>query len=174
MYDRPSRDILFRNIEIGNGHGISVGSETSGGMRNITFQNINMKGTSRGPRIKSERGRGGTIEQIVFRDIVAQDLEMMVSFTLNYDKVPPTNKSATPILRDVTLQNYTFTSSSSSKGQKMNAGEFDGLSDSHIEDIKLIDCDFNGGDVTWDKCDFVQGGVCSGSTNSCPPCFETV
>ena len=30
----------------------SVGSETSGGMRNITFQNINMKGTSRGPRIR--------------------------------------------------------------------------------------------------------------------------
>ena len=81
MYDRPSQDILFRNIEIGSGHGISVGSETSGGMRNITFQNINMKGTSRGPRIKSQRGRGGTIEQIVFRDIVAQDLQTMVSFT---------------------------------------------------------------------------------------------
>ena len=108
------------------------------------------------------------MEQIVFRDIVAQDLQAMISFTLNYDTVAPTNKSATPILRDVTMQNCTFTSST---GKSMDAGEFDGLPESHIKNIKLIDCNFNGGDVTWDKCSFVDGGVCSGSTNSCPPCF---
>ena len=54
---------------------------------------------------------------------------------MNYKKVLPTNQSATPILRDVTLQNCTFTGSK-------DAGEFDGLLDSHIKDIKLIDCDF--------------------------------
>ena len=36
-YNRPSRDILFRNITTGGGYGISIGSEVSGGIINVTF-----------------------------------------------------------------------------------------------------------------------------------------
>ena len=53
QYNRPSKDIIFRNITIGHGHGISVGSDTSGGVSNVTFENINMEDTANGPRIKS-------------------------------------------------------------------------------------------------------------------------
>jgi len=42
LYNHPSRDIMFRNIEIGAGHGISLGSETSGSIVNVTFENIKM------------------------------------------------------------------------------------------------------------------------------------
>ncbi|MDC3321771.1 hypothetical protein OAV88_04135 [bacterium] len=110
------------------------------------------------------------MEKIVFRNIVAKDLSTMIDFTLNYNTVAPTNKSATPILRDVTVENCTFTMDDTT--EKANAGEFDGLPESPIQDIKLIDCDFNGGHVTWDKCNYVVGGVCLGTTNSCPPCFK--
>lgn len=44
-YGRPARDILFRNNVIGRGHGITVGSEMSGNVTNVTFDNITMKNT---------------------------------------------------------------------------------------------------------------------------------
>ena len=49
------RDIVFRNIDVGTGHGITIGSESSGGVYNVTFENIRMAGggnDANGPRIK--------------------------------------------------------------------------------------------------------------------------
>ena len=99
-YAHPSRDIVFRNNRIGSGHGITIGSETSGSVFNVTFENIDMTGTINGPRIKSERGRGGVVDGITFRNIMAHDVRTMVSVTLNYHAgLAPTNKTATPVLR---------------------------------------------------------------------------
>ena len=120
-YGRPSRDILFRNLTIGSGHGISVGSETSGSVFNVTFDNIRMEGTDRGPRVKSERGRGGLVDGLVYRNIAAKDVGTAFSFTLNYaSHLPKTNASATPRLRNILLENVTFDSAGS-------AGEINGL-----------------------------------------------
>lgn len=41
-YHRPSRDIIFRNITTGGGYGVTIGSETSGDVINVTFENINV------------------------------------------------------------------------------------------------------------------------------------
>ena len=41
-YHRPSRDIVFRNITTGGGYGLTIGSETSGDVINVTFENINV------------------------------------------------------------------------------------------------------------------------------------
>ena len=62
------------------------------------------------------------------------------------------------------LENVTFVGGG-------HAGLFDGLPESHIENVTLRDCDFSGGKTAWSKCDYVDGGVCEGSTNACPPCF---
>lgn len=105
-YGRPSKDIVFRNITVGTGHGISVGSEMSGGVQNVTFEDIVMSETKAGPRIKSQRGRGGVIDGIVYRNIVASNVHTMVEFTLNYHSgLAPTNATATPVLRNVLLEN---------------------------------------------------------------------
>ena len=42
--DRPSENVLFENVEVRNGHGLTIGSEASGGMRNITFSGIFLNG----------------------------------------------------------------------------------------------------------------------------------
>ena len=124
---RPSRDIVFRNIVIGSGHGISVGSETAGGAQNITFVNITMTGTERGPRIKSERGRGGVVDGVKFINITARNLDTMISVTQNYQSgIPPTNTSATPILRNVLFDNVRFLYDDEVNEKARNAGSFDG------------------------------------------------
>ena len=73
-FGRPSANILFADNVVGTGHGISIGSETSGSVTNVTFERIRLNGTSAGPRIKTQRGRGGVISDVVYRDIVGTSL----------------------------------------------------------------------------------------------------
>ena len=58
QYARPAKDIMFRRNTIGTGHGITIGSEMSGGVRNVTFEDVTSTGES-GIRISSQPGRGG-------------------------------------------------------------------------------------------------------------------
>ena len=169
-YAHPSRDIIFRNIRVGTGHGITIGSESSGGVYNVTFENIDMTGTSSGPRIKSQRGRGGVVDGITYRNVTARNLGEMVQLTLNYHKgLSPTNKTATPVLRNVLIEDCKFTAS---KSDLPNAGVMDGLPESHIQNVTLRNVDLNGGKAKWQTCQYVDNGVCEGSTNACPPCFK--
>lgn len=95
-YGRPSENIIFRRNTIGTGHGITIGSEMSGSVRNVTFEDITMEKTGTGIRMKSERGRGGIVEDIVYRRILMKEIEgQCVQVTLNYAKgLKPTNKTA--------------------------------------------------------------------------------
>ena len=79
----PSRNVLFERIEVRNGHGLTLGSEASGGMINITYRDIfiNSMGGPQAPgkrkrpgavgsiHFKSGRGRGGHWENITYENI---------------------------------------------------------------------------------------------------------
>ena len=86
LYDKPSRDIIYRDNVIETGHGLSIGSETSGSIYNVTFENIHLKSTDRGPRIKSCRGRGGIVQDIVYRNITGENVGTSISIDLDYSK----------------------------------------------------------------------------------------
>lgn len=106
-YGRPSRDILFRNNVIGRGHGITVGSETSGSVFNVTFDNITMAQTGTGIRMKTQRGRGGVVSGITYRNIDMHEIQgQCVQITLNYHAgLLKTNKTGTPVFKDILLEN---------------------------------------------------------------------
>lgn len=62
---RPTENVLVRNCVVYHGHGgFVVGSEMSGGVRNIRVQDCTFIGTDVGLRFKSTRGRGGVVENI--------------------------------------------------------------------------------------------------------------
>ena len=70
----------------------------SGGVSEVLFQNISGTGGVCGPRIKSERGRGGTVANVTYRNIrLARMSSLALQVTDNYQPgLPPTNASATP------------------------------------------------------------------------------
>jgi polygalacturonase len=81
---RPSGNIVVRHITSVGGHGgAAIGSELSGGARNILFHNIYFKDTVAALRIKSKIGRGGVIEDIWFRDIIVTGLRDKPAFWLD-------------------------------------------------------------------------------------------
>ncbi|MBP9031180.1 MAG: glycoside hydrolase family 28 protein [Dysgonomonadaceae bacterium] len=67
---RPTENVIVDNCKVFQGHGgFVVGSEMSGGVRNISVSNCQFLGTDVGLRFKSRRGRGGIVENIYISDI---------------------------------------------------------------------------------------------------------
>lgn len=73
--NRPTVNVIIDNCRVFQGHGgFVVGSEMSGGVRNISVANCQFLGTDVGLRFKSRRGRGGVVENIYIRDINMFDI----------------------------------------------------------------------------------------------------
>ncbi|MDR2917164.1 MAG: glycoside hydrolase family 28 protein [Tannerella sp.] len=72
---RPCENVIVDNCTVFKGHGgFVVGSEMSGGVRNISVSNCQFLGTDVGLRFKSRRGRGGIVENIYISDISMFDI----------------------------------------------------------------------------------------------------
>ncbi|MCM1063975.1 MAG: glycoside hydrolase family 28 protein [Eubacterium sp.] len=77
-YHTPSSRITIRNCLMEYGHGgVTLGSENSGGIRDVLVTNCIFRRTDRGLRIKSQRGRGSlaVIRDITFRNIRMEDVK---------------------------------------------------------------------------------------------------
>ncbi len=77
-YHTPSSHITIRNCLMEYGHGgVTLGSENSGGIQDVSVTNCIFRQTDRGLRIKSQRGRGNlaVIRNIAFRNIRMDDVK---------------------------------------------------------------------------------------------------
>lgn len=138
----PCENITVTNCTMVHGHGgVVIGSEMSGGVRNVTISNCVFEGTDRGIRIKSRRGRGGVVEDIRVNNIVMKDVLCPFVMHLFYfcgkngkekyvwDKNPyPVNES-TPVFRRIHLSNIT------ARNINAAAGYIYGLPEMPIEEI---------------------------------------
>ncbi|GAB3689071.1 glycoside hydrolase family 28 protein [Spirosoma flavus] len=112
----PTENGVIRNNTVYNGHGgFVVGSEMSGGARNIFVYNCTFMGTDKGLRFKSVRGRGGVVEHIYAKDIFMKDIaQEAIFFDMYYfvkfatdgerDMRPVVNEG-TPIFRNMQFEN---------------------------------------------------------------------
>ncbi|MDD4993525.1 MAG: glycosyl hydrolase family 28 protein [Paludibacter sp.] len=62
-------NVLIKDCTYGNGHGVSIGSPTMGGVSNFTVENCTFTNTDCGIRIKSDRDRGGVLQNITYRNL---------------------------------------------------------------------------------------------------------
>lgn len=118
-----------------HGHGLSIGSETVGGVKNVVVKNCTFEETDNGIRIKSDRKRGGTVENFVCEDITMKNVRGAITLTSYYPRIPANDEAqpvtdTTPKYRNITIRNLTATSSKS-------AGVIVGLPESHIENVVL-------------------------------------
>ena len=91
----PAENILIEDCHFDYGHGgVAMGSEVSGGIRNVTVRRCNMTGENWNPiRFKSQPSRGGFVENILFEDIhISQArniLEVNMIWRMKGDVKPP-------------------------------------------------------------------------------------
>jgi len=110
--NRPTENVVITNCTFAHAHGaVVLGSETSGGIRNVAASNIVSKGTDRGIRIKSGRGRGGLLENIRFDNWIIENPRMVaIEVTNYYTRVPDEPVSErTPVFRDFAIGNVSVT-----------------------------------------------------------------
>ena len=86
-----SENVVIADSTVFRAHGgFVIGSETSGGMRNVMVRNLTLVETDIGLRFKSARGRGGVVERIYVRDVAMKDIATgAVVFQTSYGGAAP-------------------------------------------------------------------------------------
>ena len=138
-----SEDITVTDCVFLHGHGMSIGSETVGGVRNVTVKNCTFANTENGLRIKSQRGKGGIVENFFCDGITMSNVNQAITFTSYYANnsagdagQPATANAATlvtekiPAYRNIRISNLTATCPKA-------AGVILGLPESCITNIVL-------------------------------------
>lgn len=138
QFNRSTENVLIRDSWFKARH-VAIGSEESGGVRNVTIINCLMGGPgyAGGIHLKSERGRGGYIKNVTFQDITIVNLTVGMDIDMFYsDSRPPTNKTATPVYDYLYFTNITGINVSS-------PGQFRGLPESPMDHVFLTDVHFD-------------------------------
>ena len=107
--------ITISNCTFLHGHGMSIGSETVGGVRGLTVENCTFKDTISGIRIKSDRTRGGLVEDCTYRNLTMENVKIPINITAYYPRIPKEDTAQpmtekTPIYRNIRISNLTATS----------------------------------------------------------------
>ena len=161
---RPCENVVVDGCTVFAGHGgFVVGSEMSGGVKNIMVRNCQFLGTDVGLRFKSTRGRGGIVENIYVDGISMTDIETYaLTFNMYYGgksvaevladgsttgkvvSVPV--DETTPVFRNIDIRNVVCNHA----GLAM---EFNGLPEMPIQGIRLKDITIQAdNDATFQYC----------------------
>lgn len=82
---RACENIRIENCRMLSGHGgVVLGSETAGGIRDVTIENCVFLGTDRGIRVKSRRGRGGGVDHVVARNLRMDGVACPIVLNMRY------------------------------------------------------------------------------------------
>ena len=144
-------DVLITHCKYGFGHGVSIGSPTRGGVSNLAVEDCTFTNTDCGIRIKSDRGRGGIVEHLTYRNLHMTNVgcpiliyasymatekqyrdltNLTAAIATSYPAEPLSDR--TPIYRDIT---FTDIEATAARGQR--AGLIWGLPEAPASDIVL-------------------------------------
>jgi polygalacturonase len=134
--NKPTVNVIVRHCAGLQGHGgIVIGSETSGGVRNVYGTDCTFNGTDRIVRIKTARGRGGVIENMWFDHLSADTIQqeaLHINMLYTGQRFParPQGKS-TPTIRNIHFSNVSCTYG------KQHAVEILGLPESPVTNVSF-------------------------------------
>jgi len=152
----PSENIIIRRCTMKEGHGgVTIGSEISGGCRNVFVEDCWMSSTNldRAIRFKSNAVRGGVVENIFVRDVkvgTVADAALQIDFV--YEE--GANGQHKPVVRNVVIENMTVDNAkrvldikgfkgAEIRGVRIHNSAFKGITDPDLViegEVKLVDC----------------------------------
>ncbi|MCK4751975.1 MAG: glycoside hydrolase family 28 protein [Planctomycetes bacterium] len=106
---RACENILIRRCRTKRGHGgVVIGSEMSGGVRNVLIRDCHFDGTNRGIRIKSLRGRGGVVENIWVENVTMGKIKNeAIRLNMHYSSRVSPYTQRPPVFRNMSFKNIT-------------------------------------------------------------------
>lgn len=143
----PCRDIVISHCLMERGHGaVVLGSEMSGDITDVTVRDCAFRQTDRGLRIKTRRGRGGTVADVRLSNVEMVDVPTPLAINAFYfcdadgrDDWVQSRQAApvsdtTPHIRNISLRDVTAT------GVTLAAAAVLGLPEAPVTGITLENC----------------------------------
>ncbi|HLK47372.1 MAG TPA: glycoside hydrolase family 28 protein [Bryobacteraceae bacterium] len=131
----PSENIVIRNCTMKDGHGaLTIGSEMSGGVRNVFAENCHLDSPNldQALRFKTNAMRGGTIENVYFRNLkIGQIAHAVLQIDFNYEE--GRNGPEHPVVRNIDIRDVAC-------GKVERALDIRGFPDAKIRNVRLERC----------------------------------
>ena len=134
----PTENIIVQGCQMKDGHGgITVGSEISGGVRNLFAENCRLDSPNldHALRVKNNAMRGGLLENLHFRNIeIGQVAHAVITIDFNYEE--GAKGSFTPVVRNYTVENVR-------SHKSKYAVDVQGLPNAPVINLRLSNCTFD-------------------------------
>jgi len=134
----PTENIVIRGCRMKDGHGgITVGSEISGGVRNLFAENCRLDSPNldHALRVKNNAMRGGLLENLYFRNIeVGQVAHAVITIDFNYEE--GAKGKFTPVVRNFVVEDL-------KSGKSKHALDVQGFEQAPVYNVRLEDCTFD-------------------------------
>jgi polygalacturonase len=98
----PASHITIAHNHFYSGHGMSIGSETNGGVSNVLVSDLTIDGADNGIRIKSDLSRGGLVHEVAYKDVCIRDVKNPITMSPFYTQA---SGQLVPVYQDISLQN---------------------------------------------------------------------
>ncbi|HKV92682.1 MAG TPA: pectinesterase family protein [Candidatus Angelobacter sp.] len=98
----PASHITVAHNHFYSGHGMSIGSETNGGVSSVLVSDLTVDGADNGIRIKSDLSRGGLVHDVAYRDVCMRDIKYPITISPFYTQA---SGSLVPVYQGISLQN---------------------------------------------------------------------
>ena len=180
-YGKPSVNITIRNVTCdGRFAGIAIGTEMSGGVENVTVENVFFTQANSLAKIKTGNTRGGYVRDISYRNLTA--VGELTKFPLHIDMYHYHNQPNPacgddwrppnlPVIRDISYKDIDGMNATITANETFH---FIGMSDSPIQNVRLENVHLpsnTNGAPAW-NCTAVSGTVVNGSVEPWPPCHQ--
>lgn len=136
---RPSENIIFRNSQIDSAHSaLAIGSEISGGVKNVLAYNLDVNYVTYGVRLKSTQGRGGNVEGVWVKNMnVHRATSTAIQIDSDYGTpVPGYDQTTLTSFKNINIGNLYCRRTS-------RAAELIGLPTSPLEDLNFKNLDIS-------------------------------
>lgn len=100
--DGPATHITVAHNHFYRGHGMSIGSETQGGVSAVEVSDLTIDGADNGIRIKSNPARGGLVHDVAYHDVCIRNVKHPIVMETTYEHI--TEGTLIPIYRNILLQ----------------------------------------------------------------------
>ncbi len=134
----PCENLVIRDCRMKDGHGgVSIGSEQSGGVRNVFVEKCRMDSPNleRALRLKTNAMRGGFITDVYMRDVtVGQVAVAVLDIDFNYEEGP--KGPFRPDVHDIELRDVT-------SGKSQYGVYLRGFPNDFIRDVRVLGCRFD-------------------------------
>lgn len=152
---QPSSNIVIRRVSgtTPTCSGVGIGSEMSGGISNITIEDLNVWDSAAGIRIKSDQGRGGYIANVSISNFVMNRVKVPIRFSRGSNDHPDDkwDPKAVPRVKGVFISNVVSLNSTKAPVlDGIKGASFDGICMKNVTILGLAPS------VKW-HCAFVSG-----------------